>query len=79
MDAQEVYLADDGQVMIDASRETALEMSDSPSMDGSAGTGASLVSMFQTNSIAMKAERYINWAKRRSAAVAYADNVHWGE
>lgn len=79
MDAQEVYLADDGQVMIDASRETSLEMADNPSSDGSTGTGASLVSMFQTNSIAMKAERYINWAKRRSAAVAYADGVRWGE
>ena len=79
MDAREVYLADDGLVTIDVSREASLQMSDGPTMDGTDGTGASVVSMFQINGIAMRAERYINWAKRRSAAVAYVDNVHWGE
>lgn len=79
MDAGEVYLADDGQVTIDASREASLEMSDAPAQSAASGSGASLVSMFQTNSIAMKAERYINWAKRRSEAAQYIDAVHWGE
>lgn len=79
MDASEVYLADDGQVTVDASDQVSLEMSDAPTQNSLAGTGASMVSMWQSGTIAMKAERYINWAKRRSAAVAYADNVHWGE
>lgn len=62
--ASEVYLADDGQVMIDASREATLEMSDTP-------TGTATRSMFQHNEIAIRAERYINWAKRRAAAVQF--------
>lgn len=79
MDAGEVYLADDGQVVIDASREASLQMDNAPTNNSSTGTGSSVVSMFQTNSIALKAERYINWAKRRSAAVQYIDGAHWGE
>jgi hypothetical protein len=34
--------------------------------------------MWQTNSIALRAERQINWAKRRSSAVSYMDDVNWG-
>lgn len=79
MDASEVYLADDGQVTIDASDQVSLEMNDAPTQNALTGGGASMVSMWQTGSIAMKAERFINWAKRRSAAVAYCDNCHWGE
>lgn len=60
--ASEIYLSDDGQVMIDASREATLEMNDAP-------TGTATRSMFQHNEIAIRAERYINWAKRRAAAV----------
>lgn len=70
----EIYLADDGQVTVDASREASLEMDDAPTMASTSGspatpTGAQLVSMFQTNSVALRAERYINWMRRRDAAV----------
>jgi HK97 family phage major capsid protein len=71
VNASDVFLADDGGIMIDASREASLEMLDSGlSQDATNGTGASLVSMFQTNSVAMRAERVINWKKRRAEAVA---------
>ena len=76
--ASEIYLSDDGVVTLDASRETAIEMSDGPSGDATAGTGASLVSMFQTNSVALRAERFITWSKRRSTAVALLEDVGWG-
>ena len=79
MDADEVYLADDGQVTIDSSDQVSLEMSDAPAQNGVTGSGASMVSTWQSGLIALKAERYINWKKRRSAAVAYVDAVHWGE
>jgi HK97 family phage major capsid protein/HK97 family phage prohead protease len=72
----EVYLADDGQVMVDASREASLQMDDAPTNASTSGspqtpTPTSVVSMFQTNSVAIRAERYINWARRRDAAVQY--------
>ncbi len=76
--AENIALADDGNVSVDASREASIEMVDSSSQDATAGTGASLVSMFQTNSIALRAEREINWKKLRSTAVTFMDDVNWG-
>lgn len=76
--ASNIALADDGVVSVDASREASIEMSDAPGQDATAGTGASMVSMFQTNSIAIRAEREINWKKLRSDAVVYMDDVNWG-
>lgn len=74
-----ILLADDGTVAVDLSREASLEMSDAPSSSSATGTGASLVSMFQTNSVAIRAERWINWVKGRSAAAQYLRSVNWGE
>lgn len=75
---REVFLADDDQVVIDASREASLQMSDAPSNNAATAAGQSLVSMWQTNSIALRAERFVNWSKRRSSAVAWIDDVNWG-
>jgi len=76
--AGNIALADDGTVTVDASREASIEMVDSSSQDATSGTGASQVSMFQTNSIALRAEREINWKKLRSDAVTFQDDVNWG-
>jgi HK97 family phage major capsid protein/HK97 family phage prohead protease len=78
VNASDVWLADDGQVMLDASRETSLQMDDSPTENSATGTGTSMVSMFQTNSIALRAERWINWQKRRPNAVVVLNAVNWG-
>jgi HK97 family phage major capsid protein len=76
--ARDIWLADDGQVTIDASREASLQMDDAPTNNSGTGTEAQLVSMFQTNSVALRAERFINWSKRRSTAVQWLDTVSWG-
>jgi hypothetical protein len=76
--AQDIYFADDGATQIDLSSEAALEMSDAPGQDASQGTGASMVSMFQTYSVAFRATRTMNWALRRTNAVQAIDNVIWG-
>jgi HK97 family phage major capsid protein len=79
MSAQDVFLADDGTVTIDASREASLQMDDNPTTHRSdTGVGTSVVSMFQTNSVALRAERYINWALRRDDAVQLLSEVEWG-
>lgn len=75
---REIYLADDSQVMVDSSGEASIEMSDAPTNDATNGQGASLVSLFQTNSVAIRAERYINWKRRRANAVAVMTGVSWG-
>jgi HK97 family phage major capsid protein len=77
VNASDIYLADDGQVAIDASREASLQMDNAPTNSSATPTPTTLVSMWQTNSVALRAERYINWAKRRSQAVAYLSGVNW--
>lgn len=82
VNAADIYLADDGQVVIDVSREASLEMSDAPTNSVSTGSpnapvATSLVSLWQTNSIGIKAERFINWARRRPEGVAYLSGVNW--
>ena len=76
--ASEVYFADEGGVNVDFSREASLEMADNPAHGSVTPTGASLVSMFQTNSVAFRAERILNWMKRRDNAVAVLGSVSWG-
>jgi HK97 family phage major capsid protein len=68
----EILVADDGGVDIQISNETALEMLDNPTNLSTGGTTATaMVSMFQTQSWAIKAVRYVNWTKRRTAAAAF--------
>lgn len=78
--ASEIWLADDGVVTLDASREASLIMADNPqalsdaAADGDAAISdlqaARAVSMFQTNQVAFRAERYINWKPRRANVVS---------
>jgi hypothetical protein len=78
LNQREVFLADDGAVQVDASREASLQMLDNPTNNSATATATTMVSMWQTNSIALRAERFINWAKRRDDAVVYMDDVNWG-
>ncbi len=75
--ASEIYLADDGQVTVDVSTEASIEMSDAPTGNSATPTAVALVSMFQTNSMALRAERFINWAKRRNNAVTILQGVNY--
>ena len=79
VNASDIYFGDEGGVQVDMSREASLEMLDSGlTQDGAAGTGASLVSLFQNNLVALRAERHLNWKRRRTSAVAYLTGVAWG-
>jgi HK97 family phage major capsid protein len=77
VDEAEIYVADDGSVNLDTSTEASIEMSDTPAGSSSptvAASGTMLVSMFQTNSLAIRAERPIWWGARRSGAVAFIED-----
>lgn len=80
VNATDIYYADEGGVQVDASRETAIEMKDAANLaqDASAATGASLVSMFQNNMVALRAEKTVNWKRRRTVSVSYLSGVVWG-
>jgi HK97 family phage major capsid protein len=78
VNASDVLLADDGNVTVEASDQASLQMLDNPTNSSATATATTMVSMFQTNSIALLAEREITWAKARSTAVVYMDDVNWG-
>jgi HK97 family phage major capsid protein len=73
--AGDILLADDGQVVIDASREASLQMDTTP--DSPPTSSTVMVSMWQQNMMAIKAERYINWAKRRPDCVGYISGAKY--
>lgn len=78
VDEAEIYLADDGAVTLDASDTASIEMSDTPAGSSNPSVAASsvnLVSMWQTNSIAFRAERFIWWGPRRSGALQWIDGM----
>ena len=70
--ASDILLADDGGVNLDVSREASLQMDSAPS------TGAqALVSLWQNNLVGLRAERYINWKRRRTEAVGFINNAKY--
>jgi HK97 family phage major capsid protein len=76
VDESEIFLADDGNVTVDASEQASLQMDDAPTNSSSATvTATSMVSMWQTNSVALRAERFIWWGARRSGAIQWIDGM----
>ncbi|MNG13747.1 hypothetical protein D3C84_974460 [compost metagenome] len=58
------------------STEASLQMDNEPDNPTTAATV--MVSLFQRNLIGFRAERTINWARRRDSAAFWLDNVSWG-
>lgn len=71
--ASEIYLADDGGVTLDVSREASLQMDSAPTSPPTASTV--FVSLWQSNLVALRAERYINWVRRRAEAVGIIEGA----
>jgi len=68
VNASDIFLADDGGVSVDVSREATVLMSNDPVADAATGTS---VNLWQNNLIGLRAERFVNWAKRRAGAAQY--------
>jgi hypothetical protein len=79
VNAEDIHIADEDGLDIAMSTEASLEMSDAPTQDSGAATpvATEVVSMFQTNSVAFRAERTINWRRRRASAVAWVNTLAW--
>jgi HK97 family phage major capsid protein len=76
IDQDSVCVADEGRMGIDVSGQATIEMSDTPSNNAKTGTGTSMVSMWQSHSVAWKVIREISWARGHEAGVAYMQ-VSW--
>lgn len=80
INASDIYLGDEGGFAVDMSREASLQMDSEPTQNSiGTPTATSLVSLWQTNSVGFRAEREINWKRRRDSAVAYLTGVTWGQ
>lgn len=75
----DIYKIGDRGVEVSLSTEAAIQMDNAP--DGASDTpvaNTSVVSMFQTESVALKVVRPLNFAKRRASAVAYIGDADYG-
>jgi HK97 family phage major capsid protein/HK97 family phage prohead protease len=70
-----ILYADDGGVTIDASQEASVQMDSAPASPADATTV--YVSLWQTNMIGLRAERFINWQKENANAVKYLTATAW--
>lgn len=80
LDPKEIYKIGDMGIQISISKEAMIEMGTDATGDALTPTAASkqMISMFQSESTAIKIVRPINFAKRRTSAVAYIDDADWG-
>lgn len=75
----DIYKIGDRGVEVTLTTEASIQMDNAP--DGASDTpvaNTSVVSMFQTDSVALKVVRPLNFAKRRASAVAYIGDADYG-
>ncbi len=70
LDPSEILVADDGGSSIELSEQAALQM-----VDSTVAGAQSMVSMFQTESVALKITRYANWQRCRDGVAVVLDQV----
>ena len=76
VNASDIYVGDEGGIDLSMSTEASLQMDNAP--DNPSTDETVLVSLWQRNLVGFRAERSINWARRRASAVAYLTDVEWG-
>jgi HK97 family phage major capsid protein/HK97 family phage prohead protease len=76
----EIYKIGDGGIQVSVSNQATIEQSTAPTgaQDTPTAQSQAMVNMFQNESTAIKVVRSINFAKRRSTAVAYVDDADYG-
>lgn len=68
----QVLWAHEGAVQLSASTEAAIQQTDAPTNNSRTSTGTTLVSLYQTESIALKAVRQSNWYAKPGAAAYFS-------
>ena len=82
--SDDIILIDGEQVLlgaadfvIESGTSATLEMLDNPVGNSAIATATSLVSMFQSDSVALRVDRYVNWVVARSDAVAWIQGADY--
>ncbi len=80
MKPSDIYRIGDMGVTVSVSDVATIEQDGAPqgASDTPTAASATLMSMFGTESVAFKVVRRVNFAKRRTSAVAYVDNADYG-
>jgi HK97 family phage major capsid protein len=75
----DIYKIGDNGIAVEVSRDATIEMSSAPigASDTPAGQTQNPVNMFQSESVAIKVVRSINFAKRRTSAVSYVGDADY--
>ena len=76
----DIYKIGDGGVQVSMSRDASIEQDSAPgsATDTPVAQTGKVTSMFQSESTAIKVVRSMNFAKRRTSAVAYVDDATYG-
>lgn len=76
----DIYRIGDTGIQVSISREAMIEMDDTPTgaSDTPVGASTAMVSMFQSESTALKVVRQVNFQLRRAGAVAYINDADYG-
>ena len=66
-----------GEIEVSTAKSATLQMDSVPSQDSLVPQGTQVVSMFETNSIALRTERFISWQLARAGAVSAISGVDY--
>ena len=75
VDASHVLIADADTIDVQRSRQATLEFSDAPTNNALTPTATTQISLFQTDSVAFRVERYVSW--ERVGAIARIDSIDY--
>lgn len=73
-----VLYADEGGIRIDSARHATIQMDTEPTNDSGTPTATELVSLWQSNSTALKVIRTLNWQRADDDAVAVISGTDYG-
>jgi hypothetical protein len=76
LDASQILFAA-GPVEIATATGATLEMLDNPTNNAATATSTTHVSLFQSNSAAIRVERFISWQVVRAGAVAWIEGADY--
>ena len=72
----EIFLGDEGGIEVSMADQASLVMDTAPSMNSVTPTAAQMVNLWQTDSVAFRVKRFLNFQKRRAQALVWAQ-VNW--
>lgn len=75
VDASSVRFADDDGIDIAVTKYATLRMDDAPTADANTGAGENVTSLYQTDSFAVRATRFVNWRMGRSSGIVTLTGV----